>query len=117
MKGKYVVIQPDGVIELLEDELDEDGFPPLKVMQDHVGGFIEHVVVSFKGKRVDAFVNEEGKLQDLDFNLKATAVYHNSMPYRKDDQYDDFDKAPEDYIDAGGDAIMGPMILMFNWNA
>lgn len=53
----------------------------LKEMQNIVGGFIE--IVYLKDSRI-MIVNEEGKVNGLDFNDAATAVLEESYPYSGD---------------------------------
>lgn len=64
------IIKPDGT----EEGWQGDRHPTLGEMQAWVGGYIEHLTVSFKGRSVDALVNEEGKLNGLPRNYKATTM-------------------------------------------
>ena len=64
------IIKPDGT----EEGWQGDRHPTLEEMQGWVGGYIEHVVVMSGGRKVDALVNEEGKLNGLPVNQKATMM-------------------------------------------
>ena len=64
------IIKPDGT----EEGWQGDRHPTLGEMQAWVGGYIEHLTVSCKGRSVDALVNEEGKLNGLPRNDKATRM-------------------------------------------
>ena len=68
---KVRVIKPDGT----EEGWQGDRHPTLEEMQGWVGGYIEHVVVNLNGRKCDALVNEEGKLQGLPVNAKGTEMY------------------------------------------
>lgn len=68
--GKLYVITPHG--SLPAQALPEE--PTLAQWQSAVGGYIERVRVRFLGEVRDAFVNEEGRLENLPLNYVATAM-------------------------------------------
>lgn len=72
MSGSIIVIRPDGSQEQQRHE--GAGMPPLKQLQEAVGGYIEQVQMRFEGKVRYAFVNEEGLLKNLPRNVPATAM-------------------------------------------
>jgi len=67
----WLTIKPDGT----EEGWQGDRHPTLEEMQGWVGGYIEHVVVNLNGRKCDALINEEGKLQGLPVNAKGTEMY------------------------------------------
>lgn len=70
-----VIIRTDGrITEEPIKEPDEDGAPSLERLQEVVGGYIEHIQVMYDGKLRDAYINEEGKLQDPMLPLNRTAT-------------------------------------------
>ena len=49
--------------------------PPLEFLQLTVGGYIERVEIQYKGKKwCNMWINEEGRIINLPFNPKATAL-------------------------------------------
>lgn len=64
---KVLVITSKG--EYIEREIEDK----LEVLQDIVGGYIEYVDLSQDG--LTMIVNEEGKIYDLEYNLRATLLY------------------------------------------
>ena len=64
------VIHPDGSVEYHT----QDGKFSLERLQGFVKGYIERVDVRVAGKNYEMFVNEEGLLDGLQFNPKATAL-------------------------------------------
>jgi hypothetical protein len=73
MKGKAFVIPVSGPIR--EIELTEK--VPLKMLQEAVGGYIEAVpaFTHYRGRTCVAFCNENGKLDRLPANVRATAAW------------------------------------------
>lgn len=73
---KALKFSPDGTVE----EITLDGKDNLRYLQDAVGGYIQGVY-GWTGDPettdfdVTFFVNEEGKLQSLEPNAKATALW------------------------------------------
>ena len=72
MGGKLVVIQPNGISHIITI-LDKSW--KLEKVQELVGGYIEQVKVRYEGKVRDAYVNEDGISQGLQFNQEATDLY------------------------------------------
>jgi hypothetical protein len=70
MKGKTILIAVDGT----ETVVNHIAPPTLEFMQQAVGGYIEKISMfnEFRGEACFALCNEEGKLQDLPYNAKAT---------------------------------------------
>lgn len=68
-----VIIQADGTETRETYESDE---PSLEQLQKAVGGLIELVQVEFEGASRIGFVNDEGKLDALEINERATAMYN-----------------------------------------
>lgn len=65
-------------------------FPPnngknytLKELQTAVGGYIEVVRLGPSGRCL--VINEEGKLMQLPFNMRATALFHHAHPHLRHD--------------------------------
>lgn len=82
MKGTIVTIKPDGSLKVQE----VSGPPTLDLLQRAIGGGYLQVVpgfgtIWFRGANVDciAFADEEGKLKDQPFNLKATAHWARAL--------------------------------------
>ena len=73
---KVLVITTKGEYE--EKEINNN----LKTLQDIVGGYIEYSSLSQDG--IDMILNEEGKIMDLDYNLKATLLYRATHLYADD---------------------------------
>jgi hypothetical protein len=65
-----VTLTPDGGIEIAP-------FPTsnsLKYMQEQVGGYVEHLEMACNTTPLDMWVNEEGLLQQLDYNPLASWI-------------------------------------------
>lgn len=73
--GTLVVIKPDGT--QTEARLSGRDVPTLEALQAAVGGYIERVRVRFQGRVRDGYVNEEGALNGLPNNKRATALLAN----------------------------------------
>ena len=73
---KALRISTVGDIEVIDIE------NKLEVLQDLVGGYIDYNSLSQDG--VDMILNEEGKILDLDYNLKATLLYRATHLYADD---------------------------------
>lgn len=71
-KTKGVILYPDNTYQ-------EKEFDGLKDLQDAVGGLIEHLPL----RGASAFINEDGKRLELDFNNLATltALLSGSITY------------------------------------
>jgi uncharacterized protein DUF3846 len=100
-----IVIQSDGTYEVIHGKIADD----LDRLQKLVGGYIELVQVKYKGRRYNAFVNEEGKLYSLAYNPKATALYHNA--FDTGPHYENLDFEPSLFINPVWDRIVGPMVI------
>ena len=75
MKAKVLKIPARGGWSFAEVDADEHGVLPLDVLQGAVGGWIECVWLGEAGfPDLDMFVNEEGKLHGLSFNVVASAL-------------------------------------------
>ena len=97
----FTVIQCDGSYKTYV------GKPTLEELQEFVGGYIEHVSVRWHGRKITAYVNEEGKLLNLGFNPKATALMNNT----RDEPYEDLSQDPPN-LPWERDWIAGPMVVM-----
>lgn len=64
---RAIVIEADGTLVSVTIESDQ-----LKMLQKAVGGWIEQIHVKYRGVRREAYVDEEGKLKELQFNGVAT---------------------------------------------
>src|SRR5579872_5689279 len=79
MTKRIVILGTDG------SETEIPTVPDLKALQTIVGGYIEHVRVldhiepGGAGVYTSMFVNEEGLLDDLPRNEKATAIYQRNV--------------------------------------
>lgn len=73
MKRLLTVLHPDGTSTATEYEKSQQ----LEVLQKAVGGSIELIggFNRFNGRACQAYCNEEGKLDGLAPNLKATALW------------------------------------------
>ena len=71
MSYQYVTIDVDGE----EVHVSAAEKPTLAEMQKIVGGNIQLVQCLYEGQRKSMIVNEDGKLQGLDVNHKATYMY------------------------------------------
>ncbi len=67
LKRAYI-IKTDGTTVNLSDR------PTLKQAQDAVGGYVEQMPKSSRSPRVTAYANEEGRLQGLTVNVKASEL-------------------------------------------
>ena len=81
-KAKILKIPARGDWEFVEVETEADGNLPLETMQSMVGGYIERWGLRGQGlDGLDLFLNEEGKLNGLSYNPKATILaeilFHN----------------------------------------
>ena len=75
MKAKVLKIPARGEWSFAEVDADADGILPLDVLQDAVGGWIECWWLGEAGfPDLDMFVNEEGKLYGLSFNVVASTL-------------------------------------------
>lgn len=78
--GYVCVIPEDGVIRFDLVNLDENGNVPLEALQKRVGGWIEliysgaYVSQEMVDRNIDIFINEEGKLNALAYNPRATSL-------------------------------------------
>jgi hypothetical protein len=77
MKGLAFIIPVSGPIR--EIELTEP--VPLKLLQEAVGGYIEAVPYfsTYEGEPCVAFCNENGKLDGLSLNIRATEAWDIGM--------------------------------------
>ena len=74
-KAKVLKIPARGDWEFAEVETEDDGNIPLKAMQSMVGGWVERWELHGHGlEGLDLFLNEEGKLNGLSYNPKATLL-------------------------------------------
>lgn len=105
---KYFVIQPDGKVE----EFIQEKEPDLETLQRLVGGMIEAVTIKYRGKQTLAYINEEGKLNDLSQNRMATALWHNNFPSLSVKPITDVHQDPAGCLSPFADQIVGPMIVM-----
>lgn len=84
--GYVCVIPEDGVIRFDLVNLDEDGHVPLEALQKRVGGWVElvysgaYVSQEMVDRNIDIFINEEGKLNALAYNPRATIL--TTLPFR-----------------------------------
>ena len=75
MKAKVLKIPARGERSFVEVDADADGILPLDTLQDAVGGWIECWWLGEAGfPDLDMFINEEGKLNGLSFNVVATRL-------------------------------------------
>ena len=94
--GYVCVIPEDGVIRFDLVNLDENGNVPLEALQKRVGGWVEliysgaYVSQEMVDRNIDIFINEEGKLNALAYNPRATRLTNLAL---------------------WGDAIVGPAVL------
>lgn len=78
--GYVCVIPEDGVVHFDLVNLEENGNIPLEALQKRVGGLVEliysgaYVSQEMVDSRIDIFINEEGKLNALAYNPRATAL-------------------------------------------
>jgi len=83
-KAKVLKIPARGEWEFAEVEAEPDGSLPLEAMQSMVGGWFERWCLNGHGLGgLDLFLNEEGKLNGLSYNPKATilaeVLFHNDV--------------------------------------
>ena len=81
-KAKILKIPTMGDWEFVEVETEADGNLPLETMQSMVDGWLERWELHGSGlDGLDLFLNEEGKLNGLSYNPKATILaeilFHN----------------------------------------
>lgn len=94
--GYVCVIPEDGFIRFDLVNLDEDGHVPLEALQKRVGGWVEliysgaYVSQEMVDRNIDIFVNDEGKLNALAYNSRATSLTN---------------------LPLFGDVIVGPAVL------
>ena len=75
MKAKVLKIPARGKWEFTEVESSQDGRVYLETLQEAVGGWIECWWLGEVGfPQLDMFLNEEGKLNGLSFNVVATRL-------------------------------------------
>ena len=75
MKAKILKIPARGEWSFTEVDADADGVLPLEALQGAVGGWIECRWLGDAGfPDLDLFLNEEGKLDGLSFNVVATRL-------------------------------------------
>ena len=63
---------------------------PLEELQNHVGGHIEVIPCVWKGMLRDMIINEEGKLEHLAINQRATDMHQATRQFGYIPQADDF---------------------------
>lgn len=68
---EYLVLDTDGI----ETHIRSNKKPSLKEMQEMVDGRIELVACRYENQRRPMIINEEGKLNRLKLNSKATDMY------------------------------------------
>lgn len=103
-----IIIQPNGKYELKEGADTRE----LDWVQQAVGGYVEHITVIYQDRRFEAFANENGYARGLDFNPKATAIYHNNLRKQRGlPTYDDVDKPGGEYISRDLHFIVGPFVM------
>jgi hypothetical protein len=75
MRGEIHSIEPDGTVTVTG--VSGSGPAILQKLQDRVGGWIETIpfFTEFEGRRAVAFCSEEGKLNGLPLNRKATELW------------------------------------------
>ena len=74
-KAKILKIPARGEWAFAEVETDKDGVLPVEALQDAVGGWFECWQLGEVGfPRLNMFLNEEGKLDGLSFNVVATRL-------------------------------------------
>ena len=83
--GKIIILKTDGT----DEQKTANESPTLEQLQEIVDGYIELVNVFFGGKYEQMIVNEEGRLNGLPFNYRATSVYHcNYITHKGEVPYD-----------------------------
>lgn len=77
MKGHMIVLSTSGA----ESITVIDRPPPLDVLQNAVGGYLQLVPYfdKYEGKECVVFCNEEGKLHGLLYNQKATQAWRKAV--------------------------------------
>lgn len=106
-----LIIQPNGSYELREAADTRE----LDWIQQIVGGYVEHVTVIYQERRFEGWANENGYAMNLEFNPKATAIYHNNIRKQRGlPTYDDVALSPGRYISRDMHHILGPFVM---WQA
>ena len=75
---KATVIKPNGAVLEIEKVRHE---AELEWMQNTVGGYIEIITLN---KDQVLVINEEGKLEGLDYNKTATSIFHKNLGHNTD---------------------------------
>lgn len=76
MEKKLIVIKTDGTVE----EVEQTQKPSLEQLQKIVGGYIEPVHgIKYQNRIATMIVNEEGKLNNLPVNRKATELFSDTF--------------------------------------
>lgn len=107
-----LVLGTDGT----EQRIPFEGFEPdLKDLQRLVGGHIEHVQVWHDGRELSAFINEEGKLNGMADNPRATTIYCRHR-YKMIEADEFMTQAEREHAKRAlarrPDFIMGPMVVL-----
>lgn len=88
------IFHPDGRVEVI----DSAEKPTLEQLQGWVGGYIEHVECLHDKRVRSMYINEEGKLNGLPYNHKATQLFWDAHPQ---------------LVKAGwSDPIVGPAVVL-----
>jgi hypothetical protein len=85
MSGQVIIIPADEVQSVLLRETDKQ--PTLQELHAIVGGYIEAVPHwdQHNGQPCVAYCNEEGKLNELPINMRATVAWYRELGQRVDD--------------------------------
>lgn len=77
IKTPYTLIPPKGdQVEGVVEWPAEPTYELIKsIVEPYVGDWMEHVYVFFDGKPTDMFVNENGHMRKLPYNIRATTIY------------------------------------------
>lgn len=83
MRGKFIIIKINGDVETT----DITKQPGLDALQKAVGGYIEIVpgITKYDGEEAVAFCNEEGKINRLPMNQKATRAWRDALGFEPGD--------------------------------
>ncbi len=109
MRGTLIVFRPE------QTELDFREFDrplTLEDLQKAVGGYVEHVqgfdTIGYGGTVLDcaAFANEEGKLEHLALNRRATITWALALRRKGIDLYNKDGSTPKDWL-------VGPVAVVF----
>lgn len=75
---RVIVIHADGAVDAPIEVAVSDGEAVLGLLQKAVGGYIEAVPFwdRYEGEQSVAFCNEEGKLETMPLNAKATDLWY-----------------------------------------